>query len=75
MLIVPAIAEEAISSQQHRDPSRSTPLHVDVFVVIAAPGCWNRNARVKSHAGPAEFTGFHVTFQSQMVGSILFMSL
>lgn len=70
VLIIPAIAEEAVSSQQHRDPSWSTPLHVDVFVIIAAPGCWNINARVKPCVSLGEFTGFHVTFQSQMAGSI-----
>lgn len=37
MLIVPAVAEDTVSSEEHGDSSCSTPLHIDVFVVITAP--------------------------------------
>lgn len=62
MLIVPAIAEQAVASQEHGDSSRSPLLHVDVFGTVTAPGCWERKGRDKSGAGlgnslfPCNFT-------------------
>lgn len=71
MLIVPAVAEDTVPSEEHGDSSCSTPLHVDVFVVITAPNCWNRNTRVKPCTGPMELIDWLLcAFLSQKVGSL-----
>lgn len=71
MLIVPAVAEDTVSSEEHGDSSCSTPLHIDVFVVITAPDCWNRNTRVKPHTGHVKLTDwFPCAFLNQTVGSL-----
>lgn len=59
VLIAPAVAEDAVPSQEHGDPGCSALPHVDVFVAVTVPCCGNKNARVKPRRGHINFTGFH----------------